>query len=440
MALFKRKKHSLSAKLVLLFIVMALVLLVLVGGSMRFAFRSNFKENIKPHLFRYMEYIQQDIGTPPDFNRAQEIVSNLPVEIHLYDDQRRWSSTDTPLDLQAIHYYKRFSENGVDYALGEFEDRDYLVRKHRDYTLAFSVPHSRPSWTWHKAVPLVIALGLLVILYHATRRIFAPIKVIKDGVELIGEGNLQHRIEINRRDELGDLSNSINKMADDIQQMLEAKRQLLLAISHELRSPMTRVKVSLEMIKDDKTREEINHDLTEMDNLIGELLETERLSTRHRVLNKSNVSLTELAQEVVDEFFKDQPITIELSEPNISANVDAVRLKILLKNLLDNALRHNSDGADSPRLSIKKSNDEIVVSVEDFGKGIEEKHIPFLTEPFYRVDPARQRQTGGYGLGLYLCRIIAEAHGGKLNISSEHQKGTKVTAYFPIYPDVTAEL
>ncbi|QPJ61948.1 MAG: HAMP domain-containing histidine kinase [Candidatus Nitronauta litoralis] len=432
MALFKRKKHSLSAKLVLLFIVMALVLLVLVGGSMRFAFRSNFKENIKPHLFRYMEYIQQDIGTPPDFNRAQEIVKDLPVEIHLFDQDRQWSSTETPLDLEGIHYYKRFSKNGVDYTLGEFEDRDYLVRKHQDYTLAFSVPHSRPSWTWHKAIPLAIALVLLVILYRATRRIFAPIKAIKDGVELIGEGNLSQRIEINRRDELGDLSNSINKMADDIQQMLEAKRQLLLAISHELRSPMTRVKVSLEMVNDKKTREEINHDLSEMDNLITELLETERLTTRHSALNKSEVSLTGLVQEVVDEYFKGKALETNLLDPEFFASVDAVRIKILLKNLLDNAIKHNPDGANPTRLTLNKTDDAIVISVEDFGKGIEEKHIPFLTEPFYRVDPARQRQTGGYGLGLYLCRIIAEAHGGKLNIFSEVHTGTRVEANLPI--------
>ena len=109
---------------------------------MRFAFRSNFKENIRPHLFRYMEYIQKDIGTPPDFERAKEIVKDLPVEIHLYDHGKQWSSTGVRLDLQQIKYRRRFTENKVEYAFGELEGRDYLVRKHLDYTLAFSIPHS----------------------------------------------------------------------------------------------------------------------------------------------------------------------------------------------------------------------------------------------------------------------------------------------------------
>ncbi len=431
-SLFKRKNHSLTARLVFLFIVIAILLMVFVGASMRFAFRSNFKENILPHLFLYMEYIQKDIGTPPDFNRAKELVERLPVDVHLMFDQKQWSSTDTLLDFKNMDYYKQFSEGGVDYALGELEGQDFLVRKHQDYTIAFSVPHPRHFWGWRIAVPLLIALVLLMILYHRTRRIFSPIQVIKDGVKKIGEGDLEHKIELNQCNEFGDLSNSINLMAGDIRQMLEAKRQLLLAISHELRSPMTRVKVSTEMLQDEKAREDINRELSEMDNLIAELLETERLNTRHRVLNLTHVSLNDLITELVNEYFKDRPPELHLPKSDIKANVDPVRIKLLLKNLLDNALRYTPKGANPPKLSLKQSENEITLTVQDYGKGIDEKNIPFLTEPFYRVDPARQRQTGGYGLGLYLCRIIAEAHQGTLEIKSQPEKGTEILVTLPI--------
>jgi signal transduction histidine kinase len=426
MALFKKRRRSLSARLVILFVVMAILFLVIVGGSLKFAFQSAFKENIGPHLLQYMNYIQKDIGTPPNFERAKEIVATLPVEIHLFDHGRNWSSTGSPLALESIDYHKRFSKDGVDYSFGDYEGREYLVRKHKDYTLAFSVPRPNRGWSWRKAVPLTMSLIFLMILYHLTKRIFAPIKTIKSGIEKIGEGDLQHRIEINTCDEFGDLSNSINKMADDIQQMLEAKRQLLLAISHELRTPMTRAKVSLEMLDDEKKREAINKELNEMDNLISELLETERLKTGPNVLNKTNVSLNELAQSVVDENFKDQKLALEFPNAVSTADVDVARIKLLLKNLLENALRHNSDDAQPPTLTLEKSENGITFKVQNFGQAIEAKHIPYLTEPFYRVDPARQRQTGGYGLGLYLCRIIAEAHGGQLHIFSKEQEGTTV--------------
>ena len=432
MALFKKRRRSLSTRLVILFVVMAILFLVIVGASMKFAFQSAFKENIGPHLLQYMNYIQKDIGTPPDFERAKEIVKTLPVEIHLFDHGRNWSSTGTSLDLESIDYHKQFSKDGIDYSFGDYEGRDYLVRKHKDSTLAFSVPHSSRGWNRRKAVPLVMSLLFLMVLYYLTKRIFAPIKTIKSGIEKIGEGDLQHRIEINTCDEFGDLSNSINKMADDIQQMLEAKRQLLLAISHELRTPMTRAKVSLEMLDDEKKRDGINKELTEMDNLIAELLETERLKTGHNVLNKTNISLNELAQAVVDENFKDQRLELDFPNAVISADVDVARIKLLLKNLLENALRHNSDEANPPTLTLEKSEKGVRFKVQNFGKAIESKHIPYLTEPFYRVDPARQRQTGGYGLGLYLCRIIAEAHGGQLHIFSKEQEGTTVIVELPL--------
>lgn len=104
----------------------------------------------------------------------------------------------------------------------------------------------------------------------------------------------------------------------------------------------------------------------------------------------------------------------------------------MLKNLLENALRHNGPDSQPPLLSLEQDQDELVFTVQDYGEGIEEQHLPHLTEPFYRVDPARQRQTGGYGLGLYLCRVIAETHGGTLEIKSRRGAGTTIVVRLPL--------
>ncbi len=427
----QKKWHSLSIRLVVLFLIMAVLFVLLVGGSLRLVFRHNFQEDIRPHLIQYMGYIQKDIGSPPDFEKAKQITEKLPVEIHLYSPEKQWSSTNTPLDLNRIKIQHQHTDNGVEYKFGKLEGHNYLIKEYENYTLAFSILHSNSSWSWLKVIPLALSLILLTILYYATRRIIHPVKIINDGIKKIGEGDLQYRVQVNQQNEFGDLSNSINNMAQEIQQMLEAKRHLLLAISHELRSPITRAKVSIELLNDAKKREEINSDLTEMDTLIAELLETERLSSRHSVLNRTNISLTGLARELVSEYLKKQNVSLGFSGIEIEANLDATRIKLMLKNLLDNALRFSVEDAQPPELSLTKMGEDIILTVQDFGKGIEEEHIPFLMEPFYRVDPARQRQTGGYGLGLYLCRMIAEAHGGKINISSENQKGTRVLVTLP---------
>jgi signal transduction histidine kinase len=221
-------------------------------------------------------------------------------------------------------------------------------------------------------------------------------------------------------------------MADDIQQMLDAKRQLLLAISHELRSPLTRAKVSVDMLDDGNARQELNRDLDEMEKLIEELLETERLSTRHHALNRDEVSLNDLIEGVVVTYFEESEVKLILPPEPITLSVDVSRLRLLLKNLLQNALRHTSDEAQPPQLSLRQGDKTVSMRVQDFGSGIERQHLPHLTEPFYRVDPARQRETGGYGLGLYLCRMIVEAHGGTLTIQSTLGEGTTVDIELPL--------
>jgi signal transduction histidine kinase len=105
---------------------------------------------------------------------------------------------------------------------------------------------------------------------------------------------------------------------------------------------------------------------------------------------------------------------------------------LLLKNLLENALRY-SPATQAPVLRCCYDEQQLYLTLQDQGPGIAAEHLPHLTEPFYRVDPARQRKTGGYGLGLYLCRMIAQAHGGSLTIESVPGQGTTVTVILPLH-------
>jgi signal transduction histidine kinase len=423
--------RSLSGKLVLLFLIMALLLALFAGGGIGAVFRAHFKENIRPHMHHYMEYVRNDIGFPPDPRRAERLAEKVPVEIYIRGPDINWASDGRPLDLRRLRPHRSFFRRGIRYTLGELDGREYLVSREGGYAIAFSVRHIREQARWRGIIGIGVLLLLLVALYYATRRLFSPITTIRNGINQFGSGDLTHRIEIDRKDELGDLAESINAMADDIQQMLDAKRQLLLAISHELRSPLTRAKVSIDMLEDADTRREINQDLDEMEKLIEELLETERLSSRHHALNLEEVSLTGLVRDLVADRFADERMHPQLPEDPLIATVDPARLRLLLKNLLQNALQHTPEDAEPPQLLLRQERNRILIQVRDFGTGIERQHLPHLTEPFYRVDPARQRETGGYGLGLYLCRMIAEAHGGTLTIDSAPGKGTLVEVKLP---------
>lgn len=423
-----QSRHSLSGKLVLLFVIMAFLFVIFVGSGFRHFINHHFKDNVRPHIVKYLEYVQADIGSPPDPQRAKQLANELNLEIHIINNERTWSSQDRKFDLSDIKIEHTHAINGRQYNLVEYEKREYLMTEVDGSTLLFTVPRLRPERSSFRGwLPFVILLTILVLLYFATRRLFSPIETIQAGVKRFGQGELDHRIQINRRDELGELAENFNGMANDIQQMLEAKRQLLLAISHELRSPLTRAKVASEFLDDEQQKARINRELDEMETLIEELLETERLTTRHRVLNKTRQNLTALVTEVKNTYFDNMPLTLSLPESPVNIDIDAARIKLLIKNLIDNAVRHTPEDNSPPQVLLQKQIDKVVIQVTDTGPGIEEKHLPRLTEPFYRADPSRQRETGGYGLGLYLCKIIAEAHGGSLQIESKLGAGTTVT-------------
>ena len=265
-----------------------------------------------------------------------------------------------------------------------------------DTTLLFNVPNIRQEQQRLQLfIPLLVLLGVLLLLYHITRRLVAPISTIQVGVKRFGEGEMDHRIDLKGRDEFAELATNFNTMADDIRGMLDAKRQLLLAISHELRSPLTRAKVTTELLDDESGKGQLHQELDEMKRLIEEIMETERLSRGHRAVNKSSLDMVALAQEVLTEHFAVEDLHLDLPDAPLVLPLDSPRVKLLIKNLLDNALRYTSAGAPAPRLRLTTAAETIALEVADSGPGIEAKFIPCLTEPFYRVDPARQRDTVG---------------------------------------------
>lgn len=429
-----KRRHSLSGKLILLFMVMAVVFVLLVGSGIRHVFQQHFRDNIRPHITQYLEYVKTDIGTPPDRARARQLADRLNIEIEIIDQAGRWSSSGRFTDLDSMAIEQRFVVNGTEYLhIEDGRHRHYLMARDSEATLLFNVPRLRDERSGFRGwIPLLILLALLLLLYHATRRLFAPLDTIRKGVQQFGAGDLAHRIRIRRRDELGELADSFNAMADDIQQMLDAKRQLLLAMSHELRSPLTRARVASEMLEADHKKEQIIRDINAMETLIEELIETERLSSRHRKLNKTRIDVAGLIREAVPAWFDTAGVELHVPDKPVMLDVDAARIKLLLKNLLDNAVRHTPDGASAPEIELRTDTQQAIITIIDHGEGIEEQHLPHLTEPFYRVDPARQRETGGYGLGLYLCRMIAEAHDGRLDIESAPGEGTRVSVSLPV--------
>ena len=279
---------------------------------------------------------------------------------------------------------------------------------------------------WWALPLLLIGTGLA---YAAVRHMLRPLRALELGAAAFGRGELDHRVAVRQRDEIGDLALRFNAMATDIQAMLDGKRALLLAISHELRSPLTRARLHAELLDEGAAKQPLLDELAQMRELISSLLETERLGAGHAALQLQALDLAQLARELA-------PAEVALDiEPGLPPlQLDRPRLQLLLRNVLANALRHNDAARGPVVLSLRREGQGLRagqrLTVRDHGPGVPEAALAQLGQPFYRPDSARSRQDGGVGLGLCLCKLVAQAHGSALQLRNA-RPGLEVSVLLP---------
>ncbi|MEZ4384228.1 MAG: HAMP domain-containing sensor histidine kinase [Nannocystaceae bacterium] len=282
-----------------------------------------------------------------------------------------------------------------------------------------------------------IALGLLLILgfgaWPLARSLVRRLAAVEDGALQIADGDLSHRLPLpagGPKDEVDALAATFNRMAERLEGLVSGQRILLANVSHELRTPVARMRVLVEILEDradilrervaaerdgqivDRLRRglgELTDDLREIEALIGDLLTSGKLElAADGGVERGRIVVAELLERLGDRFAATHSATPE----DLAIDGDAMLLERLLSNLLANARRACPDGALTLRARVDEG--AVVLTVEDEGPGIPPENRDVIFEPFSRLDGARDRDAGGVGLGLYLCRQIAKAHGGTI--------------------------
>ena len=409
---------------VVLFLIIILISLQSIGND------SDTIETIPDYFTRHVESIIEDIGTPPNLSNAMRLASELSWTINIRNPIMEWSSdAQNRLDVDSSQYQESLTSDAEMRAING-ED---IIRVNRDGYDFYMYRSAQEEGLFNYFVlytALALAALILFLNYFMVNKMLNPVRLLKQGAERIRQGDLSYRVKSNLQDELGELTESINHMADSLQSMLEAKRQLLMAISHELRTPITKAKLRMEFMPESDEKDQLKEDINEIDLLISDLLEAERLNNDHSALVSERVLLANFIRSIA-ESFKSNNCEIEIDIPvnDLEFEIDKLRIRLLITNLLNNAVRHGKGNLINVRVSF--SGDRGIIEVKDNGEGISEEHITQITEPFYRADSARQRNTGGFGLGLYLCRLIAQAHGGEMIIVSQEGQGTQITVNLP---------
>ncbi|WPG38046.1 ATP-binding protein [Variovorax sp. EBFNA2] len=353
----------------------------------------------------------------------RERLAPVPREVVVLDSQDRTIGTGKAM---------RVPGQGLEFDVSLSDGRDMTLRV---------APRERPTGTggfapWRTPFGLgwMIALvGVAVALgvYPIVRRITQRLETLQRGVQRWGEGDLSARVIEEGQDEVADLSKRFNASAERIEQLVRSHKSLLANASHELRSPLTRIRMGLELMGDQPSpaaREEISRNIGELDQLIDEILLASRLDASEADMGTIEaVDLTGLAAEECAQVNAE----LDLAEgtDNATLTVPGVSrlLRRAIRNLLENARRY---GAGEISVELGSAGGYATVRVNDRGPGVPPALRERIFEPFYRLPGASERN-GGVGLGLALVKSIAERHGGSVRCEDRPGGGASFVIRLP---------
>jgi signal transduction histidine kinase len=291
---------------------------------------------------------------------------------------------------------------------------------------------------------VMLALGLMCL--PLARSIVHPLEKLTRAAESYAGGELSVRTGLRRKDEVGVLARTLDDMASRLAHRIRAEKELLANISHEIHTPLARIRMALELCaRDDISIEKIRShhagiggDLAELERLVDDVMTTVRLdlasegSGEGLVLHREPVSLASIVGEAAvrfEEAHGDHDLHMSLPHDLPELQADAVLVRRVIDNLLDNAAKYSEAGTPL-ELGVADETKLVSVTLSDRGFGVDEADLPLLFEPFFRTAQARAGKTRGTGLGLTLCKRIVEAHGGE--IEARRREGGGMTIRFTL--------
>jgi signal transduction histidine kinase len=299
-------------------------------------------------------------------------------------------------------------------------------------------------WTFLPFYFLVIgAAGVLCWL--ASAGVVSPIRKIAASITAFGQGELSVRVQTGRQDEIGQLGRSFNQMAERLQRLIVSERRLLGDISHELRSPLARLKFAVKLARtsaDNKAAlDRIERDVDRIASLVADIVDITFIESDPAARSKK----LERTGEIVDEVVRDCAVEAEMRGCRIAVNgrlagrVQGNRelLRRAVENVLRNAIRYSPEHSTID-VSLSEDASSAFVAVRDYGPGVPEDALTRIFDPFFRVEEARDAMSGGSGLGLSIAKQAAQVHRGTI-VAENASPGLRVQIAIPLYSEPAAK-
>lgn len=303
----------------------------------------------------------------------------------------------------------------------------WITIPQKDKTVSIGFFHERIGPRPSIVIIGILVVGSLLILITTiflVRRITQPIKTLSNAVNLLGSGDLSTRIPEKGAEEIIVLAHNFNSMAQEITQLLTNRSILFGGISHDLRTPITRMQIILELLQDDNNSELISrmrNNLEEMENLIQQSLELVKGLDKYHAID---VEITTVINDIVLDYQSQQQV-IHYKRVNCGiCNIEINAFRRVLCNLLDNAIRYSDNKAIE--IFCVRKNEKLVIRILDQGTGIPSDKLEVVFQPFYRLDNSRNKETGGSGLGLAIVKQLCDIYGWKVQLIPRLKCGLEV--------------
>jgi signal transduction histidine kinase len=403
-------RNTLFFQLLANYFLLAIGILLAFVFSFKFLGHNRQQKAIHQNIENYIQYIVEDLPSPITIEKLKQLEDKLNIGIiynHLKSDPSLPDLSDLGEGINIRPNISFAHKKGQRYILYNRDGNRFA------FAMYLGPRDGFPTLALFSAI--LFSLTIFFLIFMNIRRIFRPLEVIRKNAELFAKGEFESSTQVHGKGQLAHLAKSIEKMGKQIQAMLETKRELLLAIAHELKTPLTRAKLHTELLEDPR-KQDIHYNLSELDQLLSQILESERLELDHRAVKKENLDMDQLIQNILLDNPEYTPIHYQSCGPTIIP-FDQNRYRVVITNLLSNALNHGHGD-----ITLELTKKALTISNQS-EKLTNEDRVKILT-PFYRVDKGRGRDENqkGHGLGLYLVSQILKAHGHSLRVNWSHGK------------------
>lgn len=405
--------------------IVALILVVSLPYATSFRILDEFVTDVYYIGRGYAEFIRDEFLVNPGQQRALELARRHRSGIGFEGQDGFWYTEGESIVLvdpaAERPYYNRGFSNTFDLPDGT---RLIVTFPSRFFVLE---THIRVFLSWALAPFLFFA-----VLYFLLRRTLYPLRWMQSGIQELTRGNLDFTAPATGRDRTNQLALKFNAMTASIRALIRSKDQLITDLSHELRSPITRIKVALALVPPDKNLALVEKNVQNLEDIITTILEAQRINLQDIDLKREPCQLAELVRECVELTKGREPgIGFGQVDETVVIPGDRSLLKLLVHNLLDNALKYSGDQSAPVSVTLGREQNNAVIEIADAGPGIPDDLLLKVFEPFFKVAPERGFKSG-YGLGLSLCKRIAELHGGAIMLANRSERGLRARVALPL--------